>query len=67
MIRYSLFVMTVLFSAASAIAAISPVDRYATGNSKAVTVIFKTQDFSVLDEITVQPCGVEDCSDTPNS
>jgi hypothetical protein len=30
-----------------------------------VTVVAKTSPFPVIGAITVEPCGVEDCSDTP--
>jgi hypothetical protein len=66
MVRYSLFVITVLFSAASAIAAINPTDRTTLQNPKNVTIVFKNDAFPVLGPIVLEPCAKEDCSDTPN-
>jgi hypothetical protein len=64
MIRYSLFVMAVIGSAASAIAAIAP--GTATGiSAKNVTVIEKSQTWHIVNDLTVRPCALEDCSDTP--
>lgn len=66
MIRYSLFVIAVIGSAATAVAAIAP---HATTqiNPKNVTVIEKNQTWFVVNELTVQDCAVADCSDTPQS
>jgi cation diffusion facilitator CzcD-associated flavoprotein CzcO len=63
MIRYALFVIAVVGSAATAFAAIVP-DASAI-NSKNVTVIEKNQTWFVVDETTVRPCAKADCSDTP--
>ena len=60
MIRYTLFVLTIAASAATAIAAIAPShDMVPTKN---VTVIDKNQAFPVYGPIVVQQCAVEDCS-----
>ena len=64
MIRYSLFVIAVIGSAASAIAAIAPGTATDLAR-KNVTVIEKNQTWHVINEITVSPCAAEDCSDTP--
>ena len=63
MIRYTLFVLTVLGSAATAIAAIAPNHDLAPANAKNVTVIDKNQAFPVYGPIVVEQCAVEDCSD----
>jgi len=63
MIRYTLFVLTVLGSAATAIAAIAPNHGMTLANSKNVTVIEKNQAFPVYGPIVVEQCAVEDCSD----
>jgi hypothetical protein len=64
MIRYSLFVLAILGTAATAIAAVHPQadDLHATSGN--VTVIEKTSPFPVLGPIVVEECAVEDCSDT---
>jgi hypothetical protein len=63
MIRYTLFVIAVAGSAATAFAAIVP--AASTINPRNVTVIEKNQTWFVVDETTVQPCAKADCSDTP--
>lgn len=66
MFRYSLFVIAVIGSAASAVAAMGT--STATGsNPNNITVIEKNQTWLVLNELTIQECAVEDCSDTPQS
>lgn len=66
MIRYSLFVFAVIGSAATAVAAIAPNAATQT-NPKNMTVIEKNQTWFVINELTVQDCASEDCSDTPQS
>ncbi len=64
MFRYTLFVLAVAGSAATAVAAIAPGTSTAI-NPKNVTIIEKTQSWHVVNELTVQTCAMEDCSDTP--
>ena len=61
MIRYTLFVLAVVGSAATAIASIAPAEQ--VGNPNTITVIAKNQAFPVLGTIEVDECQVEDCSD----
>jgi hypothetical protein len=63
MVRYTLFVLTVLGSAATAVAAIQPAPSDITG--KNVTVIEKNQFWSDLNAAEFKACAKEDCSDTP--
>lgn len=63
MIRYTLFVLTVLGSAATAIAAIAPNHDMPLANAKNVTVIEMNQAFPVYGPIVVEQCAVENCSD----
>jgi hypothetical protein len=63
MIRYTLFVLATLGTAATAIASIAPVDH---SNPNNVTVVYKTQ-LPTIDGVVVQHCAVENCSDTPNN
>ncbi len=61
--RYPLFVMIVLGSAASAIAAIAP--EHHTGfdaSAGNVTVIHKNQAFPLVGPFIVEECANEDCS-----
>jgi hypothetical protein len=60
MIRYTLFVITVLATAATALAAGS-VSPAASDN---VTVIAMNSAYPILGPLVVVPCKVEDCSDT---
>ena len=63
MIRYTLFVLTVLGSAATAIAAIAPNHVMPMAGSKNVTIIEMNQAFPVYGPIVVEQCAVENCSD----
>ncbi len=63
MIRYTLFVLTILGTAATAIAAVSPMATEPAGMPKNITVIEKNSPFPVLGPIVVQECAKEDCSD----
>jgi hypothetical protein len=63
MIRYTFFVLTVLGSAATAIAAITPASDMPLPNAKNVTVIEMNQAFPVYGPIVVEQCAVENCSD----
>ncbi len=61
--RYTLYLVIVLGSAASAIAAIAPEHRTGaapgTGN---VTVIEKNQAFPLVGPLVVEDCATDDCS-----
>lgn len=62
--RYTLFLLIVAGSAASAIAAIAPDQRTAfESNPSNVTVVEKNQAFPLVGPLVVEACGVEDCSD----
>ena len=63
MIRYTLFLLTVLGSAATAIAAITPANDMPVANAKNVTVIEMNQPYPVYGPLVVEQCAVEDCSD----
>lgn len=71
MIRYTLFVLTILGSAATAIASIAPADQYPIENNKNVSFVMKNDIYpqiqGVIDGIAVEKCAVEDCSDTPSN
>lgn len=62
MVRYTLFVLVVLGSAATAVAAIAPETTLAPTGSN-VTVIEKNQAFPVLGPLVVEDCATEDCSE----
>ena len=61
MARYSLFLLIVLASGASAIAAIAPAERLETRSAN-VTVIEKNQAFPLVGPLVVEECETEDCS-----
>jgi hypothetical protein len=63
MIRYSFFVLAILGTAATAIAAIAPHHSAIPANGHNVTVIAKNDVFPVFGKIIVESCAVEDCSD----
>ena len=63
MVRYSMFILAVLGSAATAIAAITPSatdDGFRAGN---ITVVEKNQAFPQLGPLITEDCMTEDCSD----
>ena len=64
MVRYTLFILAVAGSAATAWASITPVTTINT-MSRNVTVIEKNQFWPVEGKLIVEKCEVEDCSDTP--
>ena len=64
MVRYTLFVIAVIGSAATAIAAINPKADLVT-STRNVTVIEKNQIWPIEGKLVVEKCAVEDCSDTP--
>lgn len=62
MIRYTVFLIAIAASAATAIASLP---THETGiNSKNVTVLYKNVDWT-LTPLVVEKCAKEDCSDTP--
>lgn len=64
MIRYTLFVLAVVGSAATAVASINPqADIHVSRNN--VTVIEKNEIWPLEGELVVEKCALEDCSDTP--
>ncbi len=63
MIRYSLFILAVLGSAATAIAAIAPGNTVVQYDASHVTVIEKNQAFPQFGPLVVEDCAAEDCSD----
>ena len=65
MTRSTLFILIVLGSAASAVAAIAPQHRTGpeTGDTN-VTVIEKNQAFPLVGPLIVERCKAEDCSDS---
>jgi hypothetical protein len=67
MIRYTLFALALIGTAATAVAAVEQGAGPRPLPDRNLTVIEKNQDFPVLGPISVQTCAVEDCSDTPSS
>ena len=63
MVRYTLFVLAVIGSAATAVASINQAAVVSAG--KNVTVIEKNQFWPLEGELVVEQCAKEDCSDTP--
>lgn len=63
MIRYTLFVLTILGTAAAAVTTVTPANSFVMSASKNISVFYKNQAFPLI----VQKCAVEDCSDTPSS
>jgi hypothetical protein len=63
--RYTLFVLIVIGSAASAIAAIAPDQRTsAAADTRNVTVIEKNQAFPLVGPVVFEDCLNDDCTET---
>ncbi|MDE2446899.1 MAG: hypothetical protein KGO94_12015 [Alphaproteobacteria bacterium] len=65
MIRYTLFVITVLGAAATAIASVSQANSSMANSPKNVSVFYKSDAYPVVRKLVFEQCAVEDCSDTP--
>ncbi len=63
MVRYTFFLLVVIGTAATAIAAVQPATKSIAIRSANVTVIHKNDAFPVLGPIVVEQCAKEDCSD----
>lgn len=63
MIRYTMFILAVLGSAATAIAAITPSETDGDMRAGNITVIEKNQAFPQLGPLIFEDCLTEDCSD----
>jgi len=63
MLRYTLFVLAVIGTAATAIAASQPATKSGASRSANVTVVHKNGAFPVVGPIIVEQCAKEDCSD----
>ena len=61
MARYTLFVLLVIGSAATALAAIAPQDPMVAAG-KNLTVIEKNQAFPVIGPLIVEDCATADCA-----
>ena len=67
MIRYTVFVLTVLGTATAAIATVTPANSYVASNAKNVSVFYKNDVSPATDALVLEPCALEDCSDTPSN
>ncbi len=63
MIRYTLFFLAVIATAATALAAVHPGPEVAETSRYNVTVIQKNDPFPVFGPLVVEQCVKEDCSD----
>ena len=67
MIRYTVFVIAIVASAATAIASL-PSQAMPGANGKNITNLIKNQNWDSSEvPLILEPCAKEDCSDTPNS
>ena len=67
MIRYTLFVLTVLGTAATAVANVQPYHSGTTSNPANVSIFYKTDVGPVVGDLVLEQCAKEDCSDTPSN
>lgn len=65
MIRYSMFAIAVLATAATAVAAVAPSREDTLRDPANITIIEKNEIFPILGPVIVEQCAVEDCSDVP--
>ncbi len=63
MVRYTFIALTIIATAATAIAAVQPAATGIVQATANVTVVQKNSPFPVIGPITVEECAVEDCSD----
>jgi hypothetical protein len=63
MIRYSIFLFSVLGMAATAIAHVTPAP--ATPSSHGTSIAYRTVAAAPAHNLILEKCAVEDCSDTP--
>lgn len=63
MVRYTFFILAVIGTAATAIAAVQPATKSDASRSANVTIVNKNGAFPVLGPIIVEQCAKEDCSD----
>jgi hypothetical protein len=63
MIRYTLFIVTIVATAATALAAVRPAPDMVNPNN--LTIIAKNDLSPVLNSLVFETCALEDCSDTP--
>ena len=64
MIRYTLFVLAIVGSAATAVASINP-NADVVVQPRNITVIEKNEFWPMEGALVVEKCALEDCSDTP--
>ncbi len=64
MIRYTLFILAIAGTAATAIASVKHNDQFAITDPTAITVVYKTSAATHTHKIILEKCAVEDCSDT---
>jgi hypothetical protein len=65
MIRYTVFLIAIVATAATAIASL-PAQPMPGANGQNVTELFKNQDWTTA-PLVLEQCAKEDCSDTPAS
>ena len=67
MIRYTVFVLTVLGTAVTAIANVAPAKTYTAGVTMNVSIFYKSDEAPVSGPLVLEQCAKEDCSDTPSN
>jgi hypothetical protein len=67
MIRYTVFVITVLGTAVTAIANVAPAKIYSAGVTKNVSIFYKSNEAPFVGPLVLEQCAKEDCSDTPSN
>ena len=64
MIRYSIFLFSVLGMAATAIAHVTPMNASTAAEVRGTTIVYVTAAAVPAHHIVLQKCAIEDCSDT---
>ncbi len=65
MTRYTIYIATILATAATAIASVNPATHIAFKQPQAITIAYKAADMAPKHKLVLAKCALEDCSDTP--
>jgi hypothetical protein len=67
MTRSTLIILTVIATAATAIANVAPIGKPLVLDTKNISIVNKSHFYSPIRKLKVEKCALEDCSDTPSS
>lgn len=64
MTRYTIYIATILATAATAIASVNPA-THMKSKPQAITISYKAAEMAPKHKLVLTKCALEDCSDTP--